>query len=181
MSDSGIVASASFFHVTTPAIAPIILRDGFKDNASRRGLLGVVTHQFEPGVWFSEAPPITAISVDQFLGHEDEAWIVIRVSREQFDAHFVGNEWQEESWPLRQWLVPAAVVNQFPRAEVPLVDVLRMRLTDTSTKHHRYYTPDVMRRQIHTEMRGEIQAKWLAALKQACRAPRLMTGTLHRR
>jgi hypothetical protein len=156
-----------FFHVTTSEIAPIILTEGFKDNAAQKGVLGIVTYRFDPGVWLADVPPITAISVDQFLGHEDEAWIAIRVSSSQFNAYFRGNEWQDESWPTGQWLLPAAVVNQFPRHEVPLVDVLRIRLTDNSTEHHRFYTAEVLHEQILSEMSGAIQTKWLTALEQA--------------
>jgi hypothetical protein len=131
------VKVAIFYHVTTPPIAPTILAEGFKDNAARKGIFDIVTHVFEPGVWLADVPPITAISVDQFLGHEDEAWIAVRVTEAQFEAHFRGNEWQDSGWPTRQWLLPAAVVNQFPRWEIPLVDVLKLRIAERSTAHHR--------------------------------------------
>jgi hypothetical protein len=156
-----------FYHVTTPEFAPVILTEGFKDHAAQKGIFDTVTWQFDPGVWLADVPPITVISVDQFLGHADEAWIAVQVSASGFNTHFRGNEWQDQSWPTRQWLVPAAVVNRFPRHEVPLVDVLRIRLTDNSTEHHRFQTAEHLREQILSEMSGAIQTKWLAALEQA--------------
>ena len=52
------------YHVTTPEILPLILEGGFKDHPSRKGIPGlIVTHQFEPGVWLADVPPITVISV----------------------------------------------------------------------------------------------------------------------
>jgi hypothetical protein len=158
------------YHVTTPEILPLILEGGFKDHASRKGIPGlIVTHQFEPGVWLADVPPITVISVDQYAGRKDEAWIEVMATEEFYRQHMLGNEWQDESWPTRQWLVPAEFVNQLRMREVPLVEVLTLRLLNQSTEHHRYYTPAVMRRQIATEMSGEVQARWNAALDAAVR------------
>jgi len=53
---------AYLYHVTTPEIARIIFRDGFKDQAAQKYVPGFgVTHTFDPGVWFAGVPPITAI------------------------------------------------------------------------------------------------------------------------
>jgi hypothetical protein len=159
---------ALFFHVTTPEAAASILDNGFKDSAAKKGFLGIVTHEFQPGVWFADVPPITAISVDQFLGHRDEAWIAISVTEEEFHKHFRGNEWQDPSWPTRQWLIAAEAANNFPRCEIPLVEVLRMRIANDSTEHHRFITADILRECILSEMNPEepIQARWLAALDE---------------
>ena len=51
--------------------------------------------------------------------------------------------------------------------EIPLVEVLAMRLANNTTEHHRFYTVDVLRQQIATEMSGAIQARWNAALDAA--------------
>ena len=150
---------AYLYHVTTPEIARIIFRDGFKDQAAQKYVPGFgVTHTFDPGVWFADVPPITAICVDQFLGHTDEAWVCIRITPEDFDRCFVGNEWQDTSWPTRQWLIPAAEANKFPRFEMPLEKVLARRIDDN-------LTVEEMSDMIETEMTDEtIKDRWRAAL-----------------
>jgi hypothetical protein len=111
------------YHVTVPEKLPQILRSGFKDHAAAKGIPGMmVTHRFESGVWLADVPPITAISVDQFLGHADEAWIEVLATEEFYWRHLRGNEWQDASWPTRQWLVSAQAVNQLSMQEVSLVD-----------------------------------------------------------
>jgi hypothetical protein len=115
-------------------------------------------------VWLASAPPITAVSIDQFMGHTDEAWIAVDVPWPDFDREFRPNEWEDESWPTRQWLVPTSVVNRFPRREVPLVEVLRIRLDPACPLH----VPAAdFEEVIRTEMKGQIQARWRAALREA--------------
>lgn len=37
------------YHVTTPEIAPVIMREGFRDHAAQKGVPGFgVTHTFDP-------------------------------------------------------------------------------------------------------------------------------------
>ena len=84
-----------------------------------------------------------------------------------YQRHMIGNEWRDSGWPTRQWLVPACEVNKLIRREVPLVEVLKLRLANKSTEHHAFYTAEVMRRQIANEMDGDIQARWNAALDAA--------------
>lgn len=158
----------SLYHVTVPEKLPLIMRDGFKDHASSKGFPGImVTHRFEPGVWLADVPPITAISVDQFLAHKDEAWIEVLATEEFYERHMRGNEWQDASWPTRQWLIKAQEVNKLFMREVPLPQVLAMRITNKSTEHHAYYTADMIRRAIKSEMSGAIQERWNAALDAA--------------
>jgi hypothetical protein len=158
----------SLYHVTSPENLPLILQDGFKDHAAKKGVPGlIVTHEFAPGVWLADVPPITAISVDQVLCHQDEAWIEVTATEAFYQRHMIGNEWRDSSWPTRQWLVPACEVNKLIRREVPLVEVLKLRLANKSTEHHAFYTAEVMRRQIANEMDGDIQARWNAALDAA--------------
>jgi hypothetical protein len=154
------------YHVTVPENLPLIMRDGFKDHAASKGIL-IVTRRFEPGVWLADVPPITAISVDQFLCHHDEAWIEVLATEEFSERHIRGNEWHDPSWPTRQWCVPAQAVNRLVRREISLVEVLAMRLANNTTEHHRFYTAEVLRKQIATEMSGEVQARWNAALDAA--------------
>ena len=118
-------------------------------------------------MWFADVPPITRISVDQYLGHDDESWLAIFVTEDEFSRHFVGTEWEDDSWPTRQWLIPAVIANSFPRCEIPLAEVLRLRIANTSTEHHRFYTANVLRECIHGETDGPIQDKWLTALMEA--------------
>jgi hypothetical protein len=158
---------AFMYHVTTPERAPVILREGFRDHAARKGFGNMTTYMFDSGVWFADVPPITAISVDQWLGHKDEAWIAIFITETDFGRIFQGNEWQDESWPTRQWLIPANCANQFERSEVPLEQVLRLRIVNNTTEHHAYYTADILREQITQEMGGAVQGRWLAALDEA--------------
>jgi hypothetical protein len=156
------------YHVTVPEKLPLILRDGFKDHASAKSVPFIgITHRFESGVWLADVPPITAISVDQFLGHADEAWIKVLATEEFYERQLRGNEWQDPSWPTRQWLVPAQAVNQLFMQEVPLAEVLALRLANNSSAHHAFYTAAVLRQQIASEMSGAIQARWNAALDAA--------------
>ena len=85
----------------------------------------------------------------------------------KFDDHFIGNQWWHSDWPTLQWRLRAAVVNQFARQEVSLVDVLRLRIAERSTEHHRRYSAAVLRVMIEEEMSGAIRDKWLAALAEA--------------
>ena len=151
---------AFMYHVTAPEIAEIILRDGFIDHAAQKGIPGFgVTHTFDPGVWFADKPPITAIAIDQFMGRTDEAWISIFITPEDFDRCFKGNEWQDASWPTRQWCIPAVEANKFPRQEVPLRDVLAMRIGDD-------LTIEDLNGLIESEISDDaIKARWLGALQ----------------
>ena len=150
------------YHVTTPEIAPVIMREGFRDHAAQKGVPGFgVTHTFDPGVWFADVPPITAISVDQFMAHVDEAWIAVFITEDDYWQYFRGNEWQDESWPTRQWLIPAAHANQFPRSEVALAQILRQRIDDT-------LTAEVLSELIETDLSDDgIKACWRTALTAA--------------
>jgi hypothetical protein len=153
---------AYLYHVTTPEIAQIILREGFRDHAAQKGVPGFgVTYTYDPGVWFADVPPITAVGVDQYIGHSDEAWIALLITPEDFERCFKGNEWQDASWPTRQWLIPAADANQFPRFELSLEEVLRFRINDT-------LTTEGLSELIESDLTDEsIKARWCAALETA--------------
>jgi hypothetical protein len=85
----------------------------------------------------------------------------------------LGNEWNDASWPLRQWLVTADAANALARREVGLVEVLRMRLADNTTEHCAYYRAEVLAQLIREEISGDVQRKWLAALDEASRDSKL--------
>lgn len=155
------------YHVTTPKNVTPILRDGFKDSSARKGAIGITTWQFEPGVWLANVPPITVISVDQYMGHEDEAWIELLVDDAFYADHMRGHEWQDASWPTRQWLIQAADVNKLPRREIALVDVLRLRIADCTTEHNAQLTAVLIEETIRSEMGGETAERWLSALNEA--------------
>ena len=97
------------------------------------------------------------------MDHKDEAWVAIEVDLAQYDACFRGNEHPHPSLPTRQWLLPAAVVNEFPRWEVPLVEVLKLRL-DRSCPYHCSYVK--LKRLIKSGTWGATRERWLTALHQ---------------
>jgi hypothetical protein len=114
------------------------------------------------------------------MGRSDEAWIGIWVTPEDYERCFVGNEWQDESWPTRQWLIPAAEANRFPRREVPLEEVLYCRIHGTpearSVGGGGTITAEEMSHLIDTEMDDPIKARWRAALKAVGEADKTPFG-----
>jgi hypothetical protein len=85
------------FHMTTQAAAENILRDGFRDAVGR-----YLTDREWSGVWVSDRP------LDMNERNEGgEVLLQIDIA-EDLLAEF---EWVEEGKPFREWLVPAAVLN----------------------------------------------------------------------
>ncbi|HVQ79342.1 MAG TPA: hypothetical protein VMS82_05245 [Pseudolabrys sp.] len=80
------------FHRTTKDAAAKILRDGFRDTTSR-----YLTDREWSGVWVSDRP------LDNSEGASGE----IDIAEDLLTAF----EWVEEGKPFREWLVPAAVLN----------------------------------------------------------------------
>jgi hypothetical protein len=155
------------YHVTERANVALILRDGFNASEARKSALGIETYRYPSGVWLADVPPITVLSVDQWTGHADEGWIEVIATAEFYYQHMLGNEWNDASWPTRQWPVSDIGVNALVRREVDLVEVLRMRLANGTTEHHTYYTADVLNNLIRSEMGGDVQRRWQAALDGA--------------
>jgi hypothetical protein len=84
------------FHRTTKDAAAKILRDGFRDTTSR-----YLTDREWSGVWVSDRP------LDNSEGASGEALLQIDIAEDLLTAF----EWVEEGEPFREWLVPAAVLN----------------------------------------------------------------------
>ena len=169
------------YHVTTPEIAAVVLREGFKNHAARVcfGICGGI-RTYKPGVWFADVPPIGAISVDcrEYMQHTDtdEAWIRIKITQEDFDRCFLDNERNDGGWPTRQWLIPAREANKFPRDEMALLDVLAYRMATDFDRIGLHLRDGFVRELIETEMTdATIKARWLNALDAACRL-RQQTG-----
>ncbi|MGC1997634.1 MAG: hypothetical protein WA704_27475 [Pseudolabrys sp.] len=80
------------FHRTTKDAAAKILQDGFRDITGR-----YLTDREWSGVWVSDRP------LDNSEGASGE----IDIAEDLLTAF----EWVEESKPYREWLVPAAVLN----------------------------------------------------------------------
>jgi hypothetical protein len=80
---------------------PAILRDGFTDALGRFG----TTREWS-GVWLADQP----VGTNEGASGEDVLLVSIP------EAIFVAHEWvQEPSFGYREALIPAALVNQYPR------------------------------------------------------------------
>jgi hypothetical protein len=94
-----------FFHRTSGQKAERILANGFRDG---RGTY-MTDREFE-GVWLSDRP------LDANEGACGDALLRVTLSRRDVAEY----EWRDEGKTYREWLMPAALVNQF--AIVELVD-----------------------------------------------------------
>ena len=83
--------------LTTQAAAENILRDGFRDAVGR-----YLTDRERSGVWVSDRP----LDMNE---RNEGGEVVLQIDiAEDLLAEF---EWVEEGKPFREWLVPAAVLN----------------------------------------------------------------------
>jgi hypothetical protein len=170
--------SQDLYHVTTPEVAEIILRDGFKDHATtvRPGGFFGFTKTYKPGVWFADMPPISVVGDDGgYFGNvgRDEAWIRVKVTPQDFDGYFADNEILDDTWGTRQWLIKASKANKLPREEMSLRDALAYRLLNLGPYDEDLpVRPDFVRKMIEAEMTdATIKARWLDALDAASSAP----------
>ena len=85
------------FHRTTRAAAMQIIRGGFRDTTAR-----YLTDREWTGVWVSDRP------LDNSEGASGEALLQIEIGEDQL-ATF---EWVKSGKTYREWLVPAAVLNE---------------------------------------------------------------------
>jgi hypothetical protein len=95
----------TLYHCTTARAAKAIRADGFRDS---RGDYGFRGHDGSPikveGVWLSDRP----LDCKDF-GHIDrDALLAVTLN----DDDLVDREIVQEGWSHREWLVPAAVINQ---------------------------------------------------------------------
>jgi hypothetical protein len=86
----------TLFHRTTQDAAMKILRDGFRNTTGR-----YLTDREWSGVWVSDRP------LDNSEGASGEALLQIDIAEDRLAAF----EWIEEGKPYREWLVPAAALN----------------------------------------------------------------------
>ena len=84
------------FHRTTRDAAIQILRGGFRDTTAR-----YLTDREWSGVLISDRP------LDNSEGASGEALLQVEIAEDQLAAF----EWVEDGKPYREWLVPAAVLN----------------------------------------------------------------------
>jgi hypothetical protein len=93
-------ATVRLFHRTTADGAEVILRDGFRDGRGH-----YLTESEHVGVWLSDRP------LDANDGAEGNAILVVEAPVGEVDPF----EWVEEGKGYREFLIPAAVVNGWPR------------------------------------------------------------------
>lgn len=80
-----------------------VIAEGFSDAAAT-----YLTRRELTGVWVSTAP------IYAHEGAIGDALIAVDVP-DDFPQRFVDYEWVEAFQPYREWLIPAAELNQFPR------------------------------------------------------------------
>ena len=122
------------YHTTTPEAAEAILANGFEDRVSAwsyipdfenlEGGKMIPTGYYPPGVWVSDKPPIICIGIDQWAP-DRTAWIEIEFD---LDDPITGESWEQDCWPLNQWLCRADEINAKCRLRrMPLDEVLSVR------------------------------------------------------
>ncbi len=86
-----------FFHITSNANAEAILKEGFRDAPGY-----CLTDQQHTGVWVSDEP---------FDGYDADAKTLFTIEiPEDAISEF---EWVEEGKSIREWLIPAALLNSY--------------------------------------------------------------------
>jgi hypothetical protein len=88
------------YHRTDAARA--ILDEGFRDGCGSYG----TAHEYR-GVWLSDTP------LDVNEGVVGGEVVAVDISEDALADY----EWVEDAKPYREWLVPADVVNRFPRRQ----------------------------------------------------------------
>ncbi len=88
-----------FFHRTDRPAADAILADGFRDASG-----DYMTERTHEGVWLSDVP------LDANEGASGDVLLVVIMALS--DAEQDQFEWVEEGKPYREWLFPAALINE---------------------------------------------------------------------
>jgi hypothetical protein len=86
------------YHSTTQSAASEILRSGFKESGS-----AYLTDRQRRGVWVSDVP----LDLHEGLGSNDAVLQIV------LDIPLAEYEWIEEGKPYREWLIPAAILNEY--------------------------------------------------------------------
>jgi hypothetical protein len=97
---SGPRLTGRFFHRTTRKAASAILLHGFKDATGTHG-----TGSLHTGIWISNVP------VDSNEGAKGDVLLEVRIPARLISRY----EWIEKVKPYREFMVPAALLNQRAR------------------------------------------------------------------
>lgn len=125
----------ALWHTTKRENVASILDHGFKDSACLNTRIGSAI-RFPSGVWVGDIPVLDDELFDGvgLFNFDAECQSFIEVRADASIQHHA-EEWIDPTWPGRQWLVPAAVLNGYPRREASMDEVLRLRIK------HRAYPP----------------------------------------
>jgi len=149
------------YHVTTPQIAQVILRDGFKDHACEAYSPFEPLVSYPPGVWFSDMPIFGMIEYSDYFDHADEAWIRIPAMPDLLAG---GEMFDVPGWFGRSWLLPAARVNILQRFEMLLHDVMAYRVKLDAGEVYGPIIVPVLHDTIQEMTDAKTKARWQAAL-----------------
>src|SRR5262249_37941343 len=141
-------SSITLWHTTEHENVQQILREGFKDSVHvNREALGDVRNVHTAGVWVGNVPAIDDELFDGIglfgFNAMTQAFIAIDCK-----PGICGQHWIDGTWPGKQWLVLAKDLNVYPRREVSLDEIIRLRLRGNRddvtrwVKHDRGYGMD---------------------------------------
>lgn len=97
----------SFYHVADAETAARIVATGFRDGEGN-----YMTEHIWRGVWLSNAP----LTVNE--GAFGDTILEVDLPEHIFSRH----EWVEDGKPYREALIPAVIVNGYPRRIIGLLD-----------------------------------------------------------
>jgi|SoimicmetaTmtLMB_FD_contig_31_5853584_length_519_multi_1_in_0_out_0_2 hypothetical protein len=99
----------TLYHRTDENIARKIIDGGFRDGKGY-----YMTPRLYSGVWVSDQP------LDENEGANGNALIRIELAKDEHEIEFF--EWIEDGKPYREWLIPAALLNEFGKIEIQEID-----------------------------------------------------------
>ncbi len=100
-----------FYHRTTSESAKSILQTGFVDGHGK-----YMTSEMFSGVWISDQP------LDANEGARGNTLLALTFDAEFSESDLAPYEWVEEHKGYREWLVPAALLNQKSTVQIEEVD-----------------------------------------------------------
>jgi hypothetical protein len=113
------------FHLTPAANVAAILDEGFKDSTCRIGFDGRPSVH---GVHVGLVPPLPGAidtSDPRLMKADDAGWLVIEGPANAIELAISRD--QDTSWPLFQLAFSASLINQWPRRQLAVPDVLGYR------------------------------------------------------
>ena len=102
--NSTVARSIRVYHATSSEAADAIEREGFRDARDARGT-HLIAEAFS-GVWVADLP----LDSDEGPPSSDAFFIINIPEPDIADFEFV-----EEDKPYREWLIPADLLNRYPR------------------------------------------------------------------